>query len=275
MSARRLVLAAVALAVATTACAAIEQPSASPTAAFSPASTILASASGSPVVEASELTTPAPTIDPTLAHSTIVRCETDGIRFAGDLLLQPARAELGGDAAAAELRSVIAGSAPENGLPLNGWTRIDASPTRVLFVARTATGWSQVALALGPTGWASDIEGQCALRPVLPPGIGPAAWWVDPQAAGLPADATTVHALLREEACASGKTPAGRVVGPAFLEDATRVIVTFGVRPRAGGQDCQGNPSFALRFTLPSPLGGRALLDGGVFPPRDALTEAP
>ena len=278
MSAFRLVLAAVAVAVAATACAVAPDLSSAPSSApsLTPPPSL---ASSAPLIEVqpSEPPTqaPTPTIDPALARDTIVRCDADGIRFPGELLLQPAHAELGGDAAAAELRSVLAGSAPENGLPLNGWTRIDGSPTRVLFVARTATGWSQVALVLGPTGWTSDVEGQCALRPVLPAGIGPAAWWIDPHAAALPDDATTVHALLTEESCASGKSPEGRIVGPIVAEDPSRVIVTFGVRPRPGGQDCQGNPPFAFSFTLPSPLAGRTLLDGGVFPPRDARIAAP
>ena len=277
MSAGRLVVAGALLAVAVAACVAPPVPSEAPSAAVpSPAPSIVAGGSESPiVVEPSEPSEPTPTIDPSLAGETIVRCDADGIRFQSELLLQPAHAELAGDAVAAELQSVIAGSAPENGLPLHGWTRIDASPTRVLFVARTATGWSQVALVLGPTGWTSDVEGQCALRPVLQAGIGSAAWWIDPQAAALRTDSTTVHALLREESCASGRTPEGRIVGPFVAEDPTRVIVTFGVRPRPGSQDCPGNPTFAFRFRLPSPLAGRTLLDGGVFPPRDARTAAP
>jgi hypothetical protein len=274
--ARRLVCAAILLALGAGACAAPPEPIPNPSPAGTPFEpTPVPGGSTPPVVEPSGPPTPAPTIDPTLARGTTVRCVPDGVQFPGELLLQPSRAELGGDGAAAQLRSVIAGSAPENGLPATGWTRIDASPTQVLFVARSADGWSQVVLLLGPAGWTSDLEGSCHLRPVLPPGVGWAAWWVDPKAGAPAADGTTVHALLREEACASGKAPAGRVVGPAFLEDAARVIVTFGVRPRSGDQDCPGNPSFALQFSLPSPLGGRALLDGGVFPPRDALTEAP
>lgn len=271
--ARRLVRAAILLALGAGACAAPPEPIADPSPASTPfAPTLVPGGSGPITFEPSQPPTPTPTIDPTLAHGTTVRCDPDGIQFPGELLLQPARAELGSDAAAAQLRSVIAGSAPESGLPATGWTRIDASPTHVLFVAPSAGGWSQVALLLGPAGWTSDTEGSCHLRPILPAGIGPASWWIDPQAAALAADATTVHGLLLEEACASGKSPIGRVVGPRVVEDADRVIVTFGVRPRPGGQDCQGNSPFALQFTLPSPLGGRALLDGGVFPPRDART---
>jgi len=271
--ARGLVRAAILLALGAGACAAPPLPISSPSPTATPFEPTLVPGGSVPsVLEPSAPATPTPTIDPTLARGTTVRCTPDGFPFPGELLLQPARAELGTDAAAAQLRSVIAGSAPENGLPATGWTRIDASPTHVLFVARSADGWSQVALLLGPAGWTSDLEGSCHLRPVLPPGVGWAAWWVDPKAGAPAADGTTVDALLLEEACASGKTPAGRVVGPAFLEDAQRVIVTFGVKPRNGDQDCPSNPPFAFQFTLRSPLAGRALLDGGVFPPRDALT---
>ena len=274
MPASRFALAAVALAVAATACSGIEQPSAAPPAHDSPGPTVVAGASGSPGVgEPSGPPTPVPTIDPTLARKTIVSCGSGGLHFSAELLLQPGRAELGTDAPAAQLQTLVNGpDGAANGLPRVGWFRVDAPPSQVLFVAPSAEGWSQVVLRLDPAGWTPDEYGSCALRPVLPAGVGWAAWWVDPKAGAPAADGTTVRALLREEACASGKTPAGRVVGPAFLEDATRVIVTFGVRPRKGDQDCQGSPSFALQFTLPTPLGGRTLLDGGVFPPRDALS---
>jgi hypothetical protein len=41
------------------------------------------------------------------------------------------------------------------------------------------------------------------------------------------------------------------------------------VTERPGGQDCPGNPDFAMVVDLPEPLGGRPLLDGGTFPPSD------
>ena len=101
--------------------------------------------------------------------------------------------------------------------------------------------------------------------------VGRASWWVSPRAAGPTATSTTIHALVLEESCASGKPPMGRVDPPSIeLTDKT-VIVTYEIRKTAGEQDCQGNLPFAVDFELPEPLGQRALLDGNETPPRDAL----
>jgi hypothetical protein len=51
-----------------------------------------------------------------------------------------------------------------------------------------------------------------------------------------------------------------------FLDEG-RVIVTIGVRPRGGGQDCQGHGPARYTVELPESLGDRDLLDGGVYPP--------
>ena len=100
--------------------------------------------------------------------------------------------------------------------------------------------------------------------------MGAATWWLDPMAAAPTAASTSIRGLVHEEACASGKSPEGRIEGPLFDLTETAVTVTFGVRPRPGDQDCQGNPPFAVTFTLPEPLAERTLLDGNKVPPRDA-----
>ena len=100
--------------------------------------------------------------------------------------------------------------------------------------------------------------------------VGPAEWWVDPAAAPLPTDATTVPAMIRERACASGQSPEDRLVDPVVFSSADAVLVNVWVRRLSGGQDCQGNPELPIEITLPEPLGDRELLDGSSVPPRDA-----
>ena len=100
--------------------------------------------------------------------------------------------------------------------------------------------------------------------------LGAAAWWLDPNFAAPAADSVIVHALVLEEACASGKSPEGRVEGPLIDLSETAVTVTFGIVPRPRDQDCQGNAPFPVVFDLPEPLADRALLDGNGVPPRDA-----
>ena len=105
--------------------------------------------------------------------------------------------------------------------------------------------------------------------------VGPAAWWVDPTAPAPEPDATTISALIRERACASGRSPEGRVIAPTIFSSEDAVLVSVFVRQPAGAQDCPGNPEFPLEITLPEPLGDRRLLDGSELPPRDASVAAP
>jgi hypothetical protein len=100
--------------------------------------------------------------------------------------------------------------------------------------------------------------------------MGRASWWLDPKAQPPTADATSIRGFVEEVACASGKSPEGRIQGPLFDLTETDMTVTFGVRQLTGGQDCQGSAPFPVRFDLPEPLAGRTLLDGNEVPPRDA-----
>ena len=128
-----------------------------------------------------------------------------------------------------------------------------------------ATSWSAVDSHDLVAGSAEPPAGEIEAR------VGRASWWVDPKAAAPTAASTTIHALVLEESCSSGKPPVGRVEPPAIeLTDST-VIVTYEIRRSVGDQDCQGNPPLAVSLRLPEPLGKRALLDGNETPPRDAL----
>jgi hypothetical protein len=217
---------------------------------------------------------PGPSIDPTSLFSETVTCDGD-IAFPADRLAGPGEATLGADAAGATFRAFLAGpDRVEAGLPATGWTRIDPRPGDVVFLARAGDGWAQVGLQRTGEAWMVDRYGQCRLRPTLPDGIGPAAWWLDPQEPPPAPGATEIHGLLHELACASGRSPEGRIVGPAIVEEPDRVIVLFAVRGQPGDQDCQGNQPLAIRFDLPSPLGTRQLFDGGSIPPRDATIPA-
>jgi hypothetical protein len=105
--------------------------------------------------------------------------------------------------------------------------------------------------------------------------MGAASWWLDPRAPAPTPDSTSIGGFVREEGCASGRTPQGRLEGPLFDLTETDVTVTFGVRPLPGAQDCQANPAFPVTFNLPEPLAERILLDGNAVPPRDATKPPP
>jgi hypothetical protein len=100
--------------------------------------------------------------------------------------------------------------------------------------------------------------------------VGPAAWWVASAAVPLDPTLTVIPAQVREQACASGRSPEGRILDPFVFSGQDGVLVTFWIRLPEGGQDCQGNPDIATLIQLPEPIGDRKLLDGGEIPPRDA-----
>jgi hypothetical protein len=131
--------------------------------------------------------------------------------------------------------------------------------------------WVQVAAMPAADGWTVDLYGQCQAQPVTPDGIGLADFWLDP-AAGRPGpDATTLSGFIRERSCAGGQPPNSRIQAPMVVFGEGSVVVTVTVRQRPGVQDCPGNPDTTrITIELGQPLGDRVILDGSVFPPRDA-----
>lgn len=200
----------------------------------------------------------------------------DDLAFHPSLLGVAGQAESDGDAAADALRSEINGSAPEMGLPRTGWVRVAQLADRVQFVApdRAGDGWFVVGLTMRDGRWTLGLMGECQPEVVLPAGVGRAEWRLDP---GFPRPAggdRQIHVLINEQACASGQSPEGRVLPPIVAPSETAMTIVILVTPRPGGQDCPGNPDFAMTVELPEPLGGRPLLDGAVFPPRDVTKPA-
>jgi hypothetical protein len=193
--------------------------------------------------------------------------------FPAEALLGAGSAEQAADPAAAALRAFLAGpDGTSYPFPPTGWHRVYETPTAAVFVAPgdAATPWVMVAVELTPDGIRVDRYGQCQARLALPDGIGPADFWVDP-AVVLGPEATTVAGFIRERSCASGRSPEGRVLEPLVVYGEAAIVVAYAVQQRPGGQDCPSNPPFAVTLELAEPIGERLLLDGGTFPPRDAL----
>jgi hypothetical protein len=118
--------------------------------------------------------------------------------------------------------------------------------------------------------------GACAARPTTPPvtfgpDVGLAQFWVNPASLPLAADATSISGFIREQECASGQSPEGRIIGPRIEYASDSITVTFGVT-KVGG-DCPSNPSYSITIFLAEKLGNRRVLDGGSTPARDATVE--
>jgi hypothetical protein len=209
-----------------------------------------------------------PSIDPAIAQGVTVNCGA-GLDFPAELLLEAGQAEIATDSASAALGEILNG--PDGaGLPSSGWHRVISTPNSVMFVAPDGADWSMVQLTATATGWFLDLSGACSMSPALPEGVGKASWWIDPAAGSPAADATFVSAFVLEESCASGKSPAGRVLPAVIAASDTAISVLIAIRKRPGGQDCPGNSPLAIRIDLGEALSGRKLLDAAEFPPRDA-----
>jgi hypothetical protein len=238
------------------------EPSAGPTASGPASSATVPPATS----EATADPTPLVIADPTL----LLSCGDEN-RFPAGALAGVGHAELGNDPPAAVLRAIIAEGGDPDIFPDHGWHRVRSDPDVVAFVAQGPgdPAWVLVEAAPGPDGWMADGYGACHLQPVLPAGIYHADFWLDPDAAAPGPDATTLHGLIVERACANGKPPTGRVRPPIVVYGETTVTITVTVSEIPGGADCPGNPSVPITIELSQPLGGRTILDGSVFPPRD------
>jgi len=85
---------------------------------------------------------------------------------------------------------------------------------------------------------------------------------------------TSIDLFVHERACASGQSAEGRVELVALIETSEQVQLWIGVRPRPGGQDCQGNPPTPFTIKLDQPLGNREIVDVSVVPPRPVNIDA-
>lgn len=206
-----------------------------------------------------------PAVSPSLTGA--LACEGTDVTFPADVFSQPPNAELAASAPAVALRQLLGtGQAAELGFPLRGWRVAIESADSVTFVAPGPSAWAIATITSTPdAGWQFFEGGKCALRVGLPEGIGFATWRLDPAVTpGVTADSVSVLAL--ETACASGRSPEGRLLPPIVLYSADAVTIAITVRKRPGDQDCQGNPEVPIVVQLAEPLGSRHLFDGSSFP---------
>ena len=80
-------------------------------------------------------------------------------------------------------------------------------------------------------------------------------------------DSTTLHLLVTQKACASGRSGVERMLKPEVIESATEIRVAMGVIAGCGGR-CPGNPFVPITIKLAAPIGQRKIVDGLFLPPR-------
>ena len=268
MDPRHATIAALAMVVIVAGCQAV---------ALSPSAEHVASPSGSPASSQSPQPDGVPTIDPEWITRPALTCGDPGQLFPPEALEGPGLAELGPDPAAGVLRSTIAEAPPETAFPDAGWHRVIDRPDGVTFVAAgdPETPWWAVTVGVLDGTLQATGFGQCHLAIAAPGGVSFARWWLDPNGPPVTPETTTLAVLLREQDCASGKPPKGRVMAPTIVTTADAIEIAIGIRKQLSGQDCPGNPAFVLELVLPEAIGSRRLFDASAFPPRPVTSTDP
>lgn len=86
-------------------------------------------------------------------------------------------------------------------------------------------------------------------------------------------DDTTIELLVRERACASGRSAEGRIELVDLDEAADEVRLRIGVQRRPGDQTCPGNPPTPFTVELSGPLRDRSVVDASVLPARELTVD--
>lgn len=147
---------------------------------------------------------------------------------------------------------VLSGDEERLTLGLGHWTADGpARDAMVLSLEREEGRWV-------PGGW-----GSCRLSTVLPAGRSE----VEVLRVVASAD-RTLTVRVHERQCTSARDPRSHLHEPEVVETDESVTIVWTSEPMKGGADCPGNPSAERTVELAEPLGDRAVLDGGVYPPR-------
>ncbi len=244
------------------ACGGGTTPTGSPNGSANPS----AAPSGAPSESASGEPSASPDATPS-GPVQFLTCDPAGPGWAVTKLDGASDAESGTTAAAKALLDYITGT-DGNDLPDTGWRELYRSKDTALYGQPVPSGEPDVLLVatIRATGgvWAGENNGQCRPQTWLGSKLGIAADWT--LSAKTSKTTKSLKVLVTERACASGKTAKGRIARPRVAYEADRVVITIGVTPLDGAQDCKSNPATALTIALTEALGTRLLFDGGPYP---------
>ena len=185
----------------------------------------------------------------------MLRCDSFGSPFTSEALDNPTGAELLVGPEFDALRAVTVGLPDRDGSLGPTFREVARDSQSALFLYeregfRVADGGRFIAIrvARDGTGWRMGNYGDCFLLAVPSPGYGRANWTLDPAFKAPGPDTSTLHLLVREEACSSGRTASGRI-SPAFVTwNGEELVIELFVQTLPGAQECPGVP----RRPLPS-----------------------
>jgi hypothetical protein len=159
---------------------------------------------------------------------------------------------------------------PDGTMGGEGWRIVDGDEDESMVAAPSPEGEHPYVSALferSNDGWKPVGWGDCS--PIAVVGERSSATW---RLAGEPGDdATQLQLLVEERACSSGRrlTEENTRAHIEYSDDEIVILVT--ADPLGGGKNaaytCIGVPPAEITVDLEEPVGGRALVDGIVYPP--------
>lgn len=139
------------------------------------------------------------------------------------------------------------------------WLLVERDDYGATFIADRADTWLEASVFAGIEGWVPGTVDYCSPRPLSASDGGIATVYLDPAFPKPKAAATKLHVLVTEDECASGRSPAGRLLPPTVRYDDASVTITVRIRSNGGPAACPSNPLLPVTIQLPEPIGDRPL----------------
>lgn len=195
--------------------------------------------------------------------------------FLARVLEGPTGAEDGNHPANRKLRRLLRRNDPYTFGPDEGWIRVFLSDKRAEFVAEKPSGraWFYLGLQKRDDRWRWAYSGDTC-RP-LAWGRRKSGGTLDLRDGHQPtAEDTRLRLLVHEIECHGFRVPEEEDIHPEVIYGKENVVVIVRIDWVQGGATCPGTPPFRYTVELDEPLGHRALVDAGQYPP-NVLQEAP
>jgi hypothetical protein len=188
----------------------------------------------------------------------------NGELFHIESLAGPADATEGSDPAAAPVQPI----ATRLGLAATHWWLVYRSDTTAEYLGAAGPGHYEYVITTLKEGggWVFKGLGDCDMRYLIR-GFSTLKWWVDPANPPTPG-ARDLH-VIAVDPCQPAPL-VGRVGTPVVRYGVDSVLIVLTATQGPNSDVCGNGPRLALTVALSEPIGDRMLIDGGVWPSRDA-----
>ena len=150
---------------------------------------------------------------------------------------------------------------------LIGWRVLGRTEDEILY-GRGRPPQLVTVLVTVSSGGRWECAGVSSARPLLAcrDGIRASSWRLDPERAPAPED-EELRIMVTERSRSSGMRAHGRILPPELHADERRLTLRLFIRPQEGFQNLVRGRETPVRVALPEPVGGRELVDGGLWDP--------